>query len=444
MEHNKVAQYWDENAKTWQEASEAGLDVWRDSLNTPAFLAMLPDISGLSGLDIGCGDGYNSRLIAKRCLALTAIDISEKFLQLNQKNENPHNISYRKMNVTNLPFPNEHFDFAVSTMSFMDLANLERALTEIYRILTPTGFLQFSIVHPCFNEQKGRWLKDENGNRESFAMKDYFQETQGKIHAWQHNNAPKNMQKFMVPRFWKPLGKWLNLLIKTGFMLDEVYEPYADDAVLKKHPELISTRIVAHSLIIRVKKNETLNHPLRTIIEKLPGNVWWKDRNLIYLGCNDRVVKILGLGSRKDLIGKTDYDLWKKSIADKLREADLHVLTTGETISLEEIIVEGDGHQAIMLTNKSPYFDHDHNIIGVVGTSTNITERKKIEENLRLAKEEAEHANKTKAEFIHDMEHDIRTPFNGIWILADLLKSQETDLEKKNYLGIFPDALKNY
>lgn len=435
MNHKQIADYWDKNAVAWQEASEKGFDVWRDSLNTPAFLKMLPDLTDLSGLDIGCGEGYNSRLIAKRCQSLTAIDISEKFLALNQTRENPHNISYKKMNATELSFPNEYFDFVVSTMSFMDLTDLETALAEIYRVLTPTGFLQFSIIHPCFNDQKGQWLKDENGHRISFAMKDYFKETQGDIHEWRHYNAPKNMAKFAVPRFWKPLNKWLNLLIKAGFMLDEVCEPSADDQALSKHPELISTRIVPHSLIIRVKKNDTLNQPLRAIIEKLPGNVWWKNTNLVYLGCNDHVIKILGLNSRKDFISKTDHDLWEKSIADKLREADLHVLKTGENISLEEVIIEKDGSQVIMLTNKSPFYDNDHHIIGIVGTSTDITERKKIEESLRIAKEEAEVANKMKTEFMHNMEHDIRTPFNGIWTLANLLESQEQDKEKKELLN---------
>jgi 2-polyprenyl-3-methyl-5-hydroxy-6-metoxy-1,4-benzoquinol methylase len=61
-------------------SSSAGYDVYRDFLNTPAFFAMLPDVDGLSGLDIGSGEGHNTRLLAQRRALVTAIDISKAFI----------------------------------------------------------------------------------------------------------------------------------------------------------------------------------------------------------------------------------------------------------------------------------------------------------------------------------------------------------------------------
>jgi len=81
MDHREVGRFWDENAEAWTQMARAGCDVYRDYLNTPAFFDMLPDVTGLSGLDIGCGEGHNSRLLAKRCAHLTAIDISEVFIR---------------------------------------------------------------------------------------------------------------------------------------------------------------------------------------------------------------------------------------------------------------------------------------------------------------------------------------------------------------------------
>ena len=60
----EVAHYWRLNARAWTELSRQGWDVYRDTLNTPAFLAMLPEIGGRSGIDIGCGEGHHTRLLA--------------------------------------------------------------------------------------------------------------------------------------------------------------------------------------------------------------------------------------------------------------------------------------------------------------------------------------------------------------------------------------------
>lgn len=430
MDHKKVAKLWDENAHVWVEASKNGFDIWRDYVNTPAFLNLLPDIKNMSGLDVGCGDAYNSRLIAQRCHFLTAIDISEKFINQNKVADNPANISFHQINVEDLPFPNEYFDFATAVMSFMDTADLEKVLSEIHRILTPEGFLQFSIIHPCFNEHKGKWHTNENGEKIAFLVKDYFEETQGEIHEWQHLKSPAEMKAFRVPRFWKPLNKWINMLIQAGFFIEAICEPYADDAAIEKFPELETTRIVAHSLIIRAKKQENAN-TMRKVIEKLPGNVWWKDKNLVYLGCNDRVIDVLGFSSRKEFIGKTDNDLWEKPIADKLKEADLEVLQKKEAISLEEVIVQEDGSPATMLTNKSPLFDENNNVIGILGTSTDITGRKKVEQELKFAKEKAETASHAKSMFLANMSHDIKTPISGIVSTAEYLMHAIHDEEYK-------------
>ena len=63
MDHEEVGRYWNENAEVWTELVRAGYDHYRDGLNTPAFFEMLPGVDGLSGLDVGCGEGLNYRMI---------------------------------------------------------------------------------------------------------------------------------------------------------------------------------------------------------------------------------------------------------------------------------------------------------------------------------------------------------------------------------------------
>ena len=74
MDHKEVGHFWNTNADAWTTLSRAGYDVYRDYLNTPAFFEMLPDVAGRSGLDLGCGEGHNTRLLARRGAKLHDID----------------------------------------------------------------------------------------------------------------------------------------------------------------------------------------------------------------------------------------------------------------------------------------------------------------------------------------------------------------------------------
>ncbi len=187
-------------------------------------------------------------------------------------------------------------------------------------------------------------------------------------------------------------------------------------------------------------KNSQLTPSLEAVIEEMPGHVWWKDKSLRYLGCNAQVLHLLGL-SQREFIGKTDHELWGKEIADKLLQADRQVLSTGKNISLEEVIQKKDGVQLIMLTNKSPYFDRTHHIAGIIGTSTDITCRKKAEEELKIAKDAQEAANKAKTEFLQNMRHDIRTPLVGITGCAHAIKDNISDPHKIELIKEYADAL---
>jgi ubiquinone/menaquinone biosynthesis C-methylase UbiE len=61
--------------------SRAGYDVYRDLVNTPAFLALLPPVVGLVGVDLGCGEGHHARILAASGASVVGVDISEVFLR---------------------------------------------------------------------------------------------------------------------------------------------------------------------------------------------------------------------------------------------------------------------------------------------------------------------------------------------------------------------------
>ena len=171
MDHRDVGRLWDGNAEAWTRLARQGCDVYRDWINTPAFFAMLPEVSGLRGLDIGCGEGHNTRLLAKRGARMTAFDISGRFVAHAREMEvrQPQGIQYARASAVELPFPDAAFDFATAFMSFMDIPEQDRVVRETWRVLKPEGFLQFSILHPCFLTPRWRWVLNAEGGNKSRA-----------------------------------------------------------------------------------------------------------------------------------------------------------------------------------------------------------------------------------------------------------------------------------
>jgi 2-polyprenyl-3-methyl-5-hydroxy-6-metoxy-1,4-benzoquinol methylase len=81
MDHRDVANFWNGNADAWTELVRAGFDIDRDGLSAPAFLEMLPDVCACIGLEMGCGEGHNTRPLAMRGARMTGDDTAEKFVE---------------------------------------------------------------------------------------------------------------------------------------------------------------------------------------------------------------------------------------------------------------------------------------------------------------------------------------------------------------------------
>ncbi len=145
----------------------------------------------------------------------------------------------------------------------------------------------------------------------------------------------------------------------------------------------------------QLKKSEAASHltkhhlseshlHLHTLIHHLPDLVWLKDENGVYLACNKRFERFFG-ASEKNIAGKTDYDFVDDDIADFFREQDLLAIDKGgNSVNEEWVTFADDGHRELLETTKTPLYDANGKLIGVLGIGHDITERKQIEETLRL------------------------------------------------------------
>ncbi|HNS52644.1 MAG TPA: class I SAM-dependent methyltransferase [Anaerolineae bacterium] len=260
MDGEEAGRYWNENADAWTQLARAGYDTYRDWLNTPAFLAMLPEVRGLYGIDIGCGEGHNTRAVARLGARLAAIDVAETFVRYaaEAEQQDPLGIDYRVASAAGLPFPSGHFDFATAFMSLMDMPVTGRVLAEVFRVLKPGGFLQFSITHPCFDTPHRRNLRDEQGITYAIEVGDYFRNLEGDVAEWIFSSAPpevkQGMRRFQTPRFTRTLSQWLNGLLDAGFQIERIEEPRPSDETVAQCPNIQDSQVVAYFLHVRARK----------------------------------------------------------------------------------------------------------------------------------------------------------------------------------------------
>jgi len=115
---------------------------------------------------------------------------------------------------------------------------------------------------------------------------------------------------------------------------------------------------------------------LHNLVQTIPDFIWLKDVNGTYLLCNTMFGRFFGAGEA-EIVGKTDYDFVDRELADFFRENDQNAMLAGKpTINEEWITFADDGHRAYLETIKSPMYDAQKNLMGVLGIGRDITIRK--------------------------------------------------------------------
>jgi len=222
---------------------------------------MLPEVTGLEGLDIGCGEGYNTRFLAQQGGRMTAADISPTFIAAARELEKDRRLGIRYLvaSAVELPFLDSRFEFVTAVMSLMDVPEANCAISEAYRVLRRGGFFQFSICHPCTDTPFRRLVRDDSGRKVALSTAGYFEGTHGRINRWLFGAAPpeltKDMLPFETPYFHRTLSWWINTIIETGFRIERMAEPTADEETVHRCPDMDDTRLVPYFLHARCRKD---------------------------------------------------------------------------------------------------------------------------------------------------------------------------------------------
>lgn len=184
---------------------------------------------------------------------------------------------------------------------------------------------------------------------------------------------------------------------------------------------------------------------LMTIIDTLPMRVFWKDRDLRYLGCNLAFANDAGMVYAKDVIGKDDYQMGWAAQADFYRADDRAVMETGiAKLFYDEPQVTPTGKKIWIRTSKVPLTNPKHEIIGILGLYEDITEYKQAEQTTQILRDQLVQATKMEAvgHLTAGIAHDFNNMLGAIMGYTELSKHLTTTGSPEKISGYLDEILK--
>lgn len=178
---------------------------------------------------------------------------------------------------------------------------------------------------------------------------------------------------------------------------------------------------------------------LKLVMDNIPQAIFWKDRSSVYLGCNYKFAMVAGVREPSNIVGKTDYDLpWERAEADFYREYDARVMNNNIP---EEGIIEpqhrADGQIRWLETSKIPLHDTKGNVVGILGTFEDITERLQAEDALRKSEEKFRHLVETINDWVWEVDANFVFTYSSPKVF-DLLGYQPEELLGKTPFALMP------
>ena len=222
---------------------------YNDQLEQPAMAELIPDISGKSVLDLGCGFGHNCIDFVKRgAKGVVGIDISEKMLDTAKKESADEKIKYINMSMNDIGGLKEKFDLVYSSLAFHYVEDFNRLAENIYSLLNDGGYLLFSQEHPFVTATLGghkHYNKDDSGNYTSFTFSNYGQP--GKRDTFWYVDG--------VEKYHRRFSDIITALCRAGFIIDTVCEPVPSKKANEKVPFIFEKEQIKPTfLIVKARK----------------------------------------------------------------------------------------------------------------------------------------------------------------------------------------------
>ena len=230
---------WTRSAEQWDADYNDDGDITRRYFSDEPMLELLGDVDGKSVLDVGSGNGYLCRKLARAGATITGVELADGFVKIARQRESAERlgITYYQASASSMSFlPDASFDAAVSNYVLMDIQEYEQALAEVFRILKPGGPFVVVISHPAFACGHGWWKPAPDSPRiedRGAWLSDLYFHPRPVLVAWGDRDP--------VPNFHRPLRDYWRAFKSTGFLIDDFEEPSVTERgrreLLRSHVE---------------------------------------------------------------------------------------------------------------------------------------------------------------------------------------------------------------
>ena len=239
---DRLREQWAALADTWIEFTSSGRNVYRDGLLDSWMLDAIGDVAGQDIIDLGCGEGRFSRMMAERGAKVTGLDFSERFIDFARANRFDDE-EYVVGDMEDLNgIPDQGFDLAVSYVNLVDVPDFRRAVEEAYRVLRPEGRFIVCNLQPMVTAGNG-WIKHAN-EKLHFKLDDYFDEGIRVMRISGHE----------IDNFHRTLSSYVNSFIRTGFVIEGLREPKPSPQQVEDYPDVADNLRVPLFIIYMLKK----------------------------------------------------------------------------------------------------------------------------------------------------------------------------------------------
>lgn len=245
---NRIAKEWSDAAESWVDFVRQGKDFFRDELNTPGMLRLIGNVKGLEVLDVACGEGYNTRILARKGAKATGIDLSDVMVEHARLQERKDRLGMRYYvsdSADLSKFRAKRFDLVTCFMALMDIEDYQGAICEIARVMKDDGRFIFSITHPCFE------YSTNSGEIETTVG--YFGVRSKRV-LWRMERL---LRPFETTSFHRTLTDYFNALHKHGLLTRRLLEPKPTGKGPAKFSPLKQVLFRPHSIIFEAVKDMT-------------------------------------------------------------------------------------------------------------------------------------------------------------------------------------------
>ena len=202
------------------------------------------------------------------------------------------------------------------------------------------------------------------------------------------------------------------------------------------HNEIASRQLIQDRLDQTEKRLHEQHAFLKTLIQTIPDLVWLKDTEGVYQACNLEFEKFIGF-TEDEIVGKTDYDFVAPELADFFRHHDrLAMAASKSTVVDEWITYASDGRRVLLRTTKTPMYDQDGQLIGVLGVGHDMTDAHDQQKALSEARQVRETILDSIPGVFYAMnEHGVFTFWNRNF--PQITERDEAELGQLNALELF-------